>query len=189
MKYLAKLQILNLIERFHFENFLEIGTSFNKYIHYFCSKYVFVCKFIINSIVEIKVTNRVDYKKIGDLYYYEPGGTSTKNLIHWIQTYQKKELALFDYGKLNMKYYGQPQPPKYDVNNFKKWKLKTFLTISDSDPFSSDKDIKFFLDAIDNNTDIVQIKNLTNYNHLDYLWSSDAKEDIYYDIIKFLKED
>lgn len=44
----------------------------------------------------------MDYKQIADIYYYEPGGTSTKNLVHWIQTYKKKELAFFDYGKLNM---------------------------------------------------------------------------------------
>jgi hypothetical protein len=108
-------------------------------------------------------------------------------MIHWIQIYEKKELTQFDYGKSNAEIYGKDTPPKYDVDNFKKWKISSLLTMSDSDPFSTEKDINFFLDAVEDKTDFIQIKKMTNYNHLDYLWSSDAKQDLYYDIIKFLE--
>ena len=30
---------------------------------------------------------------------------------------------------------------------------------------------------------------MKNYNHMDFLWSDDAKEDIYKPIVKFLKYD
>ena len=89
------------------------------------------------------MTNRVNYKDITDIYYYEPGGTSTKNLIHWIQIYEKKELTQFDYGKGNIDFYGKKDAPKYEVDNFNNWKIKTFMTMSDSDPFSTEKDINF----------------------------------------------
>jgi lysosomal acid lipase/cholesteryl ester hydrolase len=147
---------------------------------------VFVCKIVISSIIQIKVTNRVKWDDITDLFYYEPGGTSTKNLIHWIQVYEKKELMQFDYGKKNFEFYGKENPPKYDVDNFRKWKIKSFITLSNDDPFSTEKDINFFMDAIQNKTDYITVKKLYNYNHLDYLWSSDAKQDLYIDILKFL---
>ena len=120
------------------------------------------------------------------MYYYEPGGTSTKNLIHWIQIFQNKKLEYFDYGKKNYEIYGSIFPPMYKVENFKNWGIKSFLTLSDADDFSSEKDLDFFLEAIKGKERFVKIKRVYNYNHLDYLWSEDAKKDIYEDILDFL---
>ena len=48
------------------------------------------------------------------------GGTSTKNLLHWVQMIRTKRFRPFDYGHAkNMKVYGQSSPPDYDISNFK----------------------------------------------------------------------
>jgi pimeloyl-ACP methyl ester carboxylesterase len=186
LKIFADTGVLSLLQKAHLDDLLYIGTSFGRVVHYFCTKATFICSTVINSIVDLGTT-RIDYKEVENLFYYEPGGTSTKNLIHWVQIYSNKILQQFDYGQdKNIKIYGQPTPPLYNVDNFKKFNIKSFLTISDSDPFSDEKDLDYLLDKVQNRTDFITVKNLTGYNHLDYLWSTDADKDIYPDLINFL---
>lgn len=124
---------------------------------------------------------------MSDLYFYEPGGSSTKNVIHWVQVYDDQVLGQFDYGKkLNLKIYGSEKPPEYDLSNWSNWSIPSFIINSDADPFSTEKDLEFFLSHVHNKQNFF-IKKLTNYNHLDYLWSIDAKKDIYFDLIEFLR--
>ncbi len=166
---------------------MDLGTSFSKVTHFFCHKLTFICKIIINLIIETKITNRVDWKAIDDLYFYEPGGTSTKNLLHWIQLYRQKIYAMYDYGqKKNLKVYGTKTPPKYNTDNWKSWDIPSLVTFSDSDPFSTDEDTDWFLSFVQNKENFT-FKRMVNYNHCDYLWSADAKQDLYYDILKFLE--
>jgi hypothetical protein len=188
VKILSKTHIFNFLLKLHLDNTLDIGTSYSDYIHYFCSKFNFICKIIINSIANSRITNRVNFNNITDLYYYEPGGTSTKNLIHWIQIYEKKRLEFFDYGPKNMEIYGKINPPQYKLENYRNWNIKSFLTLSNADDFSSKKDLNFFLEKIEKKEGIIKIKKVENYNHLDYLWSEDAKYDIYSDILDFLND-
>jgi hypothetical protein len=47
-------------------------------------------------------------------------------------------------------------------------------------PFSTEEDTNIFLSKL-NNKNIITLKRLNNYNHLDYLWSSDSVTDLYYD--------
>jgi lysosomal acid lipase/cholesteryl ester hydrolase len=184
---LSYTKLLNFIQSYLTENFLDLGTSFTKVTHLFCSKLTLVCKIIINLITETKITNRVDWKGIDDVYFYEPGGSATKNILHWVQLYTSKEYKQYDYGENeNLKIYGQKTPPKYQSENWSKWSIPSFITFSDGDPFSTDKDTQFFLDKVDSKENFI-FKKLKNYNHLDYLWSQDAYEDIYLDLIAFLK--
>jgi len=174
----------------HIRNFLELNSLTDQFIHILCSKARFLCKNLIEAIVETKITNRTDYNKISDLFYYEPGGTSIKNILHWIQIFHNQDLAYYDYGKeKNLKVYNQTKPPSYNMTNFYDYSIPSFITRSDSDPFSSEKDVDLWLKFINYNQkkDIIQVLNLTNYNHLDYLWSEDAYEDIFKKIINFIK--
>ena len=191
MKIAEFLKIFDLLDLLRLRNVLELGTNFGGLVHFLCDKFTFVCKELIGNIIGTKITNRVDWHDIDGLYFYEPGGTSTKNLIHWIQINSRQELGLFDYGQSeNLKLYGTPTPPKYELNNFKDYKIKSLITISDSDPFSNEKDIHLLLDKIPKeNHHLLTIKRLTNYNHLDYLWAECAKTDLYEDIISFLQQE
>jgi hypothetical protein len=190
VRFLSWTNLLGWLSKLGLEDFLELGTSYNNFIHYFCTHVTFICKTLIDFIVETTLTNRINWKEISDIYYYEPGGTSTKNIMHWIQFYSSQKLAQYDYGKkLNLQYYGTEEPPLYNTENFKKWKIKTYLTSSDSDPFSNDKDTEIFLSNFSEKSlnDYITVEKLHNYNHLDYLWSEDAKTDIYDHVLNFLK--
>ncbi|EAL73071.1 hypothetical protein DDB_G0268964 [Dictyostelium discoideum AX4] len=62
-----------------------------------------------------------------------PGGTSTKNMIHWSQNF-KKGFQKFDYGSSheNFIHYSQSTPPKYNITNFSKT-IPTFLFTGGND--------------------------------------------------------
>ena len=134
-----------------------------------------------------KDTNRINPKKLFENFLYIPGGTSFKNISHWLQVYKNKRLAMYDYGKKkNRKIYNSDIPPEYDFSAFQNYKIKSLMYISDSDLFSNENDLKHLTDQL--NKKYVTIRKMSNYNHLDFLWSEDAKDDIYKDIILFLQK-
>ena len=145
---------------------------------------------VINSIIQITPTNRIDYVKFLDVMHYEPGGCSYRNIIQWLQCYKKKDIYMFDYNdeKKNMEVYGMKTAPMYDKTLLKEWKIPMFMVISDTDPFSDKKDIDEFCDSIGDQSLIKQFY-VSRYNHLDYLWSQDTKEDIFEHIVNYLTQD
>jgi lysosomal acid lipase/cholesteryl ester hydrolase len=48
---------------------------------------------------------------------HEPGGTSTRTVIHFAQEVNSGKFSKFDFGpKGNMKEYGKPTPPEYRLD-------------------------------------------------------------------------
>ena len=85
-----------------------------------------------------------------------------------------------------MKYYGQINPPIYDLNKMKGYSIPSLMTTSDADPFAYPQDTLDFIDNIENK-DIVDIISLTNYNHIDYFWADSAIEEIFPKVLDFLE--
>lgn len=146
-----------------------------------------MCKAVISSIIENHVTDNIDWFSIRNLYYYQPGGTSTKNLIHWLQIIESPKIKHFDYGtNKNLEVYGTLEAPEYDISKLENFKIKMFLTTSSGDPYCNREDfqnmIKIFKSAN------ITVKDVGNYNHLDYLWGKNAHKDIYEDLLKFLED-
>jgi predicted alpha/beta hydrolase len=120
------------------------------------------------------------------MYYYQPGGTSTKNLIHWLQILNG-ELRLFDYGAVkNLQVYNATEPPQYNLDVLKDFDIDIFITTTDGDPYCQRHDVENMLQIFTKSN--ITVKDLHNYNHLDYLWSKTAYDDIYRDLLKFLND-
>ena len=83
--------------------------------------------------------------------------------------------------------YGQAHPPLYDLNKMRGFSIPTLMTISDADPFCNPQDTLDFIENIQNK-EVVNILNLTNYNHIDYFWADSAVEDVFPKIMDFLGE-
>ena len=148
---------------------------------------MWICKTVISSIIENESTEKIDWYMIKHVYYYQPGGTSAKNLIHWLQILNHDEVTQFDHGEHdNMIMYGQPHPPKYDLNKLRDFSIDMFITTSDGDPYCVNEDYEHMMEVFRNSKKTV--RNLSKYNHLDYLWSSNAHEDIYKHLLSFLIE-
>ena len=134
-------------------------------------------------------TGRIDYERLGkNIFLYEPGGTSVQNLQHWLQIHKAKRVQKYDFGVLeNIKKYGQPTPPIYDLKKMKKYSIPSIMTISDADPFANPQDTLDFIDNIENKN-IVNILSLTNYNHIDYFWADSAVTEIFPKVLNFFAE-
>ena len=134
-------------------------------------------------------TGRIDYDRLGkNIFLYEPGGTSVQNMKHWLQIHKAKRVQKYDFGVLeNIKKYGQPTPPIYDLKKMKKYSIPSIMTISDADPFANPQDTLDFIDNIENKN-IVNILSLTNYNHIDYFWADSAITEIFPKVLNFFAE-
>ncbi len=87
--------------------------------------------------------------KLTNVFYFEPGGTSTKTLLHWVQLYRSHKQTKFDYGKKkNREIYGQDNPPAYDIEKLKNYNVKSYMTLSDNDSFSYPKDVMDFINLV-----------------------------------------
>ena len=170
-------------------NALNLGKTMGKLFSIICGKLYSVCQLVVESIAAEGITGRINYQDIAKLYLFEPGGTSKQNVKHWLQCYTNKRMERFDFGKEeNMKKYGTEYPPVYDTNILKKWDIDTFMTVSNTDPFSSETDVYNFINNVEDQSKI-QVLKLNNYNHLDYLWAECSKEEIYDPILEFLQKD
>ena len=187
IKLFEKSGILNLIP---IQNFLTFPKEIGKIFVPFCTS---KAKGLCNKILSVcfgglEDTGRIDYERLGKtIFMYEPGGTSLRNMKHWIQIYKAKRLQKYDYGELkNLIHYGAVNPPVYDLNQMKKYSIPSLMTISDADPFANPQDTIEFIDNIENKN-IVQILSLSNYNHIDYFWADSAIEEIFPKVIDFIR--
>jgi len=120
------------------------------------------------------------------MFYYEPGGTSTKNIMHWIQFVRDGKLRQFDYGQtMNLVYYNSTEPPEYDISQMKKFNFPSIFVAGGYDIFTDIEDFNYFKSII--NPENKAFKYLPTYNHLDYNWGKDSVKDIYIDVIDFIK--
>ena len=189
IKLFQKSKILDLIP---FKNFLTFPKEIGQILVPFCTS---KAKALCNTILSVcfgglEDTRRIDYERLAkNIYLYEPGGTSLRNMKHWIQIYTAKRVQRYDYGSTikNLIHYGSSTPPVYDLNQMKKYSIPSLMTISDSDPFANPQDTLEFIDNIENKN-IVEILSLTNYNHIDYFWADSAIDEIFPKVIGFLKD-
>ena len=189
IKLFEKSNILDLIP---VKNFLSFPKEIGQILVPFCtSKAKYLCNTILSLCFGgIEDTRRVDYERLGkNIFLYEPGGTSLRNMKHWIQIYKAKRVQKYDYGDVfsNLMHYGRVSPPVYDLKQMKKYSIPSLMTTSDSDPFANPQDTLEFVDNIENKN-IVEILSLHNYNHIDYFWADSAIEEIFPKVIDFLKE-
>ncbi|EAL72959.1 carboxylic ester hydrolase [Dictyostelium discoideum AX4] len=112
-----------------------------------------------------------------------PGGTSTKNIIHWSQNLNN-EFQKFDYGSSyeNFIHYSQSTPPKYNITNFSK-KIPTIIFTGGKDLISTKEDYNWLLPQLKN---LIYYKHIDSYSHLDFVWGNDAYKQVYSDILKYL---
>ena len=172
-----------------FKNFLTFPTELGQVLVPFCtSKAKNLCHTILRICFGgMEDTGRVDYNRLGkNIFMHQPGGTSLQNMRHWLQDYEKKKMTKFDFGTIkNLEHYGSIYPPRYHSTKMKNYKIKSMITVSDSDPFCNPIDTLEFLLKIDDQS-VIEIINLKDYNHIDYLWADSAYEDLYPKFLEFL---
>ncbi len=183
-------EITKIAELIPIKNFLSFPIEMGEVLVPFCQgKAKILCQSILKLCFGgLTDTGRVDYDRLGkNIFLYEPGGTSLQNMKHWLQIFSDKKLLKFDYGSKskNKEHYGTEKPPEYDLTKMKNYSIKSMVTTSDADPYCNPEDTLDFLKKIEDQS-VVEVLSLTNYDHIDYLWSDSAYEEIYPKILDFL---
>uniref|UniRef100_A0A1I8C115 Uncharacterized protein n=1 Tax=Meloidogyne hapla TaxID=6305 RepID=A0A1I8C115_MELHA len=118
---------------------------------------------------------------------HAPAGTSTRNIAHWSQMHNSGLLRKFNYGRRgNNKHYGQNTPPIYNLTNISN--VPIYLYYSEADWLATKKDVEETILQQIPKENIKRAKDLPNFNHLDFIWSQNAAEEIYNEIIKEMIE-
>ncbi|CCD72909.2 Partial AB-hydrolase lipase domain-containing protein [Caenorhabditis elegans] len=132
-------------------------------------------------------SNQFNNSRIGIYLAHNPAGTSSRNILHFAQMVKKKRMSRFDHGKdLNLKIYGAPSPPEYDI---RKINSSIYLFYSDFDWLANPKDVEGFLIPMLPSKTLKKATKLRDFNHNDFLWGMRARKEIYDKIINTIKLD
>lgn len=102
-----------------------------------------------------------------------PAGSSTSQIIHYLQEHKTGYFRRFDYGKFkNKRVYSQKQPTNYQVENIV---ADTYFYYGTNDNFADVSDVLKMSLKIKNLKLYYQVP-IPQWNHLDFLWSTNVKE-------------
>ncbi|GAV62309.1 hypothetical protein CFOL_v3_05833, partial [Cephalotus follicularis] len=97
---------------------------------------------------------------------------------------RKGTFSQYDYGMLkNLKLYGQPKPPVFDLNSIPKL-LPLWMGYGGNDALADVKDVQHTLKELQSEPQLLYVD---NYGHIDFLMSIKAKEDVYEDMVGFFR--
>lgn len=141
-----------------------------------CADFIFLlCGFDTSNLNDTRIPVYVSHT---------PAGTSVKDIVHFAQLIKNKKFQMYDYGeKGNMEKYHAAVPPQYNVTKMET-PVALFTATNDwlADPYDVNHSLRPYL------SNIIQDKNIDEWNHLDFVWGEDAHSIIYEDILKILAE-
>ena len=112
---------------------------------------------------------------------HTPAGTSVRNMLHFAQLVQSNKFQKYDEGWYNMIKYGSMSPPQYDLTQIKS---DISLFWGTQDTLADPEDVKYLaktLKTVKNNVKVA------GYNHLDFIWGMSAREKVYKQIIRMVR--
>lgn len=188
--------LINLVKTTYFAEFLyDINLNTFLYIHsdnvpflgFLCGKVSGVCIDVVSLICGQTDVTHSNRSKMSVMASHEPGGTSMKNIVHWMQNLRGTKFQMFDYGKTkNLEKYGTEYPTPYNVDNLMNFTIPKYLFIGSKDYLANVDDYERLLDLLPKESTFSY--SIEDYAHLDYIWGVDANEKIYQNIIKIMEE-
>ncbi|XP_029158373.1 lipase member K-like isoform X1 [Nylanderia fulva] len=111
-----------------------------------------------------------------------PVTTSLKTVVHIAQIIQSGTAREYDYGATkNLLIYKSVEPPEYDLS---KVAVPIALYYGKNDLFVDPIDVKRLYNALPN---VIDIYELPNFNHMDFIFAKDAPKLLYERVLKFMK--
>ncbi|KAF7071859.1 hypothetical protein CFC21_077093 [Triticum aestivum] len=115
---------------------------------------------------------------------YEPHPSSTKNLHHLFQMIRKGTFARYDYGLWgNLRRYGKLSPPPFDLSSIPE-SLPMWMGYGGLDALADVTDVARTVKELRSTPELLYI---SGYGHIDFVMSVKAKDDVYVDLMQFLR--
>jgi len=133
-------------------------------------------------------SNQLNVTRTSVYMSHIPAGTSTMNVLHWVQMVRSGLVSKYDFGirHENKEKYGEATPPLYD---FSKVNADMYLYWSPKDWVADEKDIEDYLLKVLPKEYIKENNKLDDFNHVDFLWGKNAAEKIYKPILNTIQND
>jgi hypothetical protein len=126
---------------------------------------------------------RVNETRIPVYMSMVPAGSSVNTVAHLEQLLISGKFRRFDLGSdVNLQKYGSALPPEYKVELVN---VPNIICVSDSDPIISTKDVEEFSARLSNVRKTVMV---SGFDHMDFIWSPDAKSQLWDGVIEEVKK-
>ena len=110
-----------------------------------------------------------------------PAGSSTRPFVHYAQFHDYNyEFKKYDFGckSENMKHYGTPKPPNYDLKNVE---APVYLWAGGKDILADTEDVTHLSKIL---TQVLGFEHLPTYNHFDFATAIDVDKLVYSKILE-----
>lgn len=115
---------------------------------------------------------------------HAPAGASTKQLFHYGQLVRSHRFCQFDYGaEANLHIYNRTTPPDYKLENCL---APVAIIYADQDNLAAAEDVRHLPEKLPNVVQMHRVDNDT-FNHIDFIWATDAKELVYDYVLDWMK--
>nr|XP_053646072.1 lipase lipl-1-like [Cherax quadricarinatus]XP_053646080.1 lipase lipl-1-like [Cherax quadricarinatus] len=112
-----------------------------------------------------------------------PGGSSVHTVIHYGQIIISDNFTKYDYGLIgNLNHYGQANPPLYDLSRIT---APVGLFWADNDWLGDPTDVARLAAELPNVVLNYEVE-LSEFNHLDFVWAIHANEYVYRQVLELL---
>ncbi|EDW37268.1 GL25626 [Drosophila persimilis] len=117
-------------------------------------------------------TRHLNQTLLTDVCATHPAGASTSQIIHYLQLYASGDFRQYDHGReQNEIIYQQSTPPAYNVKNINSC---VHMYYSDNDYMSAVEDVEYLASLLPC-AELYRIP-YSDWNHYDFLWSTNVKE-------------
>ncbi|EGC34801.1 hypothetical protein DICPUDRAFT_34411, partial [Dictyostelium purpureum] len=165
---------------FMYTGFLNGASILQQPAAFLCKLFPDICLYPLQMIEGMEVNGNINKTRLPVYISHVPGGSSTKNLLHWMQIYHNG-FKKFDYGHTeNWEIYGQNTPPEYKLSESN---IPTMFYTGTNDLFSTFEDVGWLAPQIKN---LIKWKNIKDFSHLDFIWSVNSHKEVYDDFIDTL---
>lgn len=107
-----------------------------------------------------------------------------KQFFHYGQLIRSHRFCQFDYGvENNLNIYNRSTPPDYNLKNCM---ARVAIIYADQDTLAAAEDVRRLPKKLPNVVVTHRVNNDT-FNHIDFIWATDAKELVYDYIIEWMK--
>ncbi|XP_012214450.1 lipase 3-like [Linepithema humile] len=180
--------LMKLIGKHQFEPSGEAMKIFQKIV---CAEGAITQPLCSNVLFLIAGFNKDQFNKtlLPIILGHTPAGASTKQIMHYTQLINSGTLfgpgkfRQYDHGLIgNMKKYGRPNPPNYDLS---KIQVPVSLHYSTNDWLANIKDVNVLYKELRNPLGKFRVPH-EKFNHLDFMWAINVKELLYEKILSLM---
>lgn len=166
--------LINTLELLGVYEFAPHNAIFKGVVNSFCGDEELAVKYCANFVFYLCGYDKkqLNVSNLPVFFAHLPGGSSTKQLLHYGQEIVSGKFQKFDYGqKKNKEVYGTKMPPEYPVG---KITAPVALFYCEEDWLANVTDVEILKSELHNVVEYYKVP-FESFNHLDFIWALDVK--------------